>query len=165
MRHGNRNKKLNRTSTHRSAMLKNMSTSLIMHEQIKTTLAKAKLLRPVVEKYITIAKKGDLSSRRRLFSFLRSQLAVAKLLNVLSSRYKERNGGYLRILKAGFRYGDMAPMAVIEFVERDESAKGKDYGQIDLKTFFDETNNDSAHSKESKEEEVPAKKKPRKKAE
>lgn len=135
MRHGNRNKKLNRTSTHRSAMLKNMATSLILHEQITTTLAKAKLLRPVVEKLVTLGKKADLNARRRLFSLLRSELSVSKLVNILADRYATRNGGYLRIMKAGFRYGDMADMAVIEFVDRDVAAKGKDYGQMDVKSL------------------------------
>lgn len=127
MRHGNRNKKLNRTSAHRKAMLVNMSVSLILHEQITTTVAKAKLLRPVVEKLVTLGKKADLSARRRLFSLTRSEASVAKLIDVLAKRYETRNGGYLRIMKAGFRYGDMADMAVIEFVDRDTSAKGKNY--------------------------------------
>ena len=127
MRHGNRNKKLNRTTAHRKAMLVNMSVSLILHEQITTTLPKAKLLRPVVEKLVTLGKKGDLSARRRLLSLIRSETAVAKLMDVLQKRYETRNGGYLRIMKAGFRYGDMADMAVIEFVDRDITAKGKNY--------------------------------------
>lgn len=129
MRHQNRNKKLNRTSSHRKAMMVNMAVSLILHEQIVTTLPKAKLIRPVVEKLVTLGRKADLSSRRRLLSLLRSTLAVNKVIDVLSPRYLQRNGGYLRIIKAGFRYGDMAPMAVIEFVDRDVSARGKNYGR------------------------------------
>jgi large subunit ribosomal protein L17 len=130
MRHGIKSKRLNRTSSHRKAMLVNMAVSLVLHEQIVTTLPKAKLLRPVVEKLVTLGKQGDLSARRKLFSLTRSDLSVAKLIEVLAKRYVSRNGGYLRIMKAGFRYGDMAPMAVIEFVDRDVSAKGKDYGQL-----------------------------------
>ena len=127
MRHGVKSKKLNRTSSHRSAMLANMSVSLVMHEQITTTLPKAKLLRPVVEKLVTLGKQGDLCARRKLFSLLRSDVAVTKLIDVLAGRYSTRAGGYLRIMKAGFRYGDMASLAVIEFVERDVAAKGKEY--------------------------------------
>ena len=130
MRHGIKSKRLNRTSSHRKAMLVNMAVSLVLHEQIVTTLPKAKLLRPVVEKLVTLGKQGDLSARRKLFSLTRSDLSVAKLIEVLAKRYVSRNGGYLRIMKAGFRYGDMAPMAVIEFVDRDVSAKGKEYGQL-----------------------------------
>ncbi len=132
MRHGIKSKKLNRTGTHRAAMLANMAVSLVLHEQIVTTLPKAKLLRPVVEKLVTLGKKGDLCARRKLFSLTRSDLTVAKLIEVLAKRYSDRNGGYLRIMKAGFRYGDMAPMAVIEFVDRDVAAKGKDYGQMNV---------------------------------
>jgi len=127
MRHGIKSKKLNRTSSHRTAMLANMAVSLVMHEQITTTLPKAKLLRPVVEKLVTLGKKADLSARRKLFALTRSELTVTKLINVLATRYVNRAGGYLRIMKAGFRYGDMADMAVIEFVDRDITAKGKDY--------------------------------------
>ena len=128
MRHGIKSKKLNRTNTHRSAMLANMSVSLILHEQITTTLPKAKLLRPVVEKLVTLGKKGDLSARRKLLSLVHCELTVVKLIDIIVKRYADRNGGYLRIMKAGYRYGDMADMAVIEFVDRDISAKGKDYG-------------------------------------
>ncbi len=130
MRHGIKTKKLNRTSSHRKAMLSNMSVALVLHEQITTTLPKAKFLRPAVEKLVTLAKQGDLSSRRKLFSLLRSDIAVAKLMDIMASRYSTRAGGYLRIMKAGFRYGDMAPIAVIEFVDRDVDSKGKDYGQL-----------------------------------
>ena len=125
MRHGLAHRKLNRTSEHRKAMFANMASSLIEHEQIVTTLPKAKELRPIVEKLVTLAKKGDLASRRRAISKLRNPDMAKKLFDVLGPRYEERNGGYVRIMKAGFRHGDNAPMAVIEFVERDEDAKGK----------------------------------------
>jgi len=132
MRHGIKSKKLNRTSSHRKAMLANMAVSLVLHEQITTTLPKAKFLRPMVEKLVTFGKQGDLAARRKLFSIVRSELTVAKLVDVIAARYATRQGGYLRIMKAGFRYGDMAPMAVIEFVDRDVTAKGKDYGQLSV---------------------------------
>lgn len=128
MRHQIRNKKLNRTTSHRKAMIANMAVSLILHEQIVTTLPKAKLIRPVVEKLVTLAKKADLSARRRLLSILKCTSVVNKAIDVLATRYETRNGGYLRIMKAGFRYGDMAPMAVIEFIDRDVEARGKNYG-------------------------------------
>lgn len=165
MRHGIKSKKLNRTSTHRNAMMANMAVSLVLHEQITTTLPKAKLIRPVVEKLVTLAKKGDLSARRRLFSSTRSENAVLKLIDVLGSRYKSRNGGYLRIMKAGFRYGDMAPLAVIEFVDRDVDAKGKDYGQFSFKdlTVKDVTEKKS-EAKKSKAKDVEAEEKTKKKA-
>jgi large subunit ribosomal protein L17 len=124
MRHGLKGRKLNRTSAHRKAMFANMAVALIKHEQIKTTLPKAKDLRPIVEKLVTAGKKQDLHSRRKLLSILRDEAIVEKLCTALSSRYSTRNGGYIRIIKAGFRYGDMAPMAVIEFVDRDPLAKG-----------------------------------------
>lgn len=130
MRHGIKSKKLNRTSSHRKAMLANMSVAMILHEQITTTLPKAKYLRPAVERLVTLGKKGDLTARRKLLSLTQSEQAVAKLIEVLAGRYKDRSGGYLRIMKAGFRYGDMAPLAVVEFVDRDVDAKGKDYGQL-----------------------------------
>jgi large subunit ribosomal protein L17 len=130
MRHGSANKKLGRTATHRVAMLNNMAASLIKHEQIVTTLPKAKALRPVVEKLVTLAKRGDLSARRLVISRLGDQDQTKKLFDTLAQRYKGRPGGYTRIMKAGFRAGDNAPVAVIEFVDRDESAKGKDSGQI-----------------------------------
>lgn len=125
MRHGLAHRKLNRTSEHRKAMFANMASSLIEHEQIVTTLPKAKELRPIVEKLITLAKKGDLAARRRAISKLRNQDMAKKLFDVLGPRYEDRNGGYVRIMKAGFRHGDNAPMAVIEFIDRDEDAKGK----------------------------------------
>ena len=124
MRHGLANKKLNRTSEHRKALLKNMLSSLIKYEQIKTTLPKAKELKPIIEKLITLAKRGDLHARRLASSRLKQDIHVSKLFDVLGERYKERNGGYTRVLRAGFRYGDMAPMAIIELVDRDPEAKG-----------------------------------------
>ncbi|MCF6313707.1 MAG: 50S ribosomal protein L17 [Verrucomicrobiales bacterium] len=139
MRHAKANRKLNRTSSHRMAMFANMSAALIKHEQIVTTLPKAKDLRPIVEKLVTLAKKGDLSARRRAISKLRDEEMVKKLFNVLGPRYAERNGGYLRIMKAGFRYGDNAPLAVIEFVDRDVNAKGKDSGPVIIKEEIEET--------------------------
>jgi large subunit ribosomal protein L17 len=128
MRHGNRGRKLNRMSAHRKAMFANMAASLIKHEQIVTTLPKAKDLRPIVEKLVTLGKKGGLHARRQAIARLGDVGQVAKLFDVLASRYHDRNGGYTRVLKAGFRYGDSAPMAVIEFVDRDPEAKGKDSG-------------------------------------
>ena len=124
MRHGNSNRKLNRTHEHRKAMFANMVCSLIEHEQIQTTLPKAKELKKIVDKYITLGKKGSLHSRRQAISRLKQNSAVIKLFETLAPRYKDRNGGYTRVLKAGFRYGDAAPLAVIEFVDRDVSAKG-----------------------------------------
>jgi large subunit ribosomal protein L17 len=126
MRHGKTNRRFNRRPEHRKAMLANMAASLITHEQIVTTLPKAKDIRPIVEKLVTLGKKGSLHSRRQAISEMRDRDAVKKLFDVLAPRYASRNGGYLRIIKAGHRYGDMAPMAVIEFVDRDESAKGKE---------------------------------------
>ena len=124
MRHSRGYRRLNRTHEHRKAMFSNMAGSLIEHEQIKTTLPKAKELRPIVEKMITLAKRGDLHARRLVTSKLKQDSYVEKLFNVLGPRYKERRGGYVRILKAGFRYGDMASMAIIELVDRDPNAKG-----------------------------------------
>ena len=124
MRHARGYRRLNRTHEHRKAMFSNMAGSLIEHEQIKTTLPKAKELRPIVEKMITLAKRGDLHGRRLVTSKLKQDSYVKKLFDVLGPRYKERNGGYVRILKAGFRYGDMAAMAIIELVDRDPNAKG-----------------------------------------
>lgn len=124
MRHARGYRRLNRTHEHRKALFANMAGSLIEHEQIKTTLPKAKELRPVIEKLITLAKRGDLHARRLAASQLKEDKDVAKLFDVLAARYKDRAGGYTRVLKAGFRYGDMAPMAIIEFVDRDPAAKG-----------------------------------------
>ncbi len=128
MRHGKSGRKLNRTSSHRKAMFANMAAALIKHEQITTTVAKAKDLRPIVEKLVTLAKRGDLHARRQAISRLRDLDMVGKLFDVLGPRYKDRQGGYIRIMRAGFRYGDNAPIAVIEFVDRDVEAKGVDSG-------------------------------------
>jgi large subunit ribosomal protein L17 len=128
MRHGKSGRKLNRTSSHRKAMFANMAAALIKHEQIVTTLPKAKDLRPIAEKLITLAKRGDVHARRQAMSKIRDEAQVKKLFEVLGARYGERNGGYTRVLKAGFRYGDSAPMAVIELVDRDPAAKGLDSG-------------------------------------
>ncbi|MFC0245723.1 50S ribosomal protein L17 [Falsochrobactrum ovis] len=125
MRHGNAHRKLNRTASHRKAMFANMAASLIEHEQIVTTLPKAKEIRPIVEKLVTLGKRGDLHARRQAISAVRDPKIVAKLFDTIATRYATRNGGYLRIMKAGFRTGDNAPMAVVEFVERDVDAKGK----------------------------------------
>lgn len=130
MRHQVGGRKLNRTASHRKAMFANMACALIKHEQIFTTLPKAKDLRPIVEKLITIGKKGDLASRRLLIARLRDEAMADKVIATLAGRYKERSGGYTRVLKAGFRYGDAAPMAIIEFVDRDESARGQDSGPV-----------------------------------
>lgn len=124
MRHGRSGRRLNRTSSHRKAMFTNMAASLIEHEQITTTLPKAKELRPIVEKLVTLGKRGDLHARRQAISQVGSAVLVKRLFDTIAPRYAERNGGYLRIMKAGFRFGDNAAMAVIEFVDRDTSAKG-----------------------------------------
>ncbi|WP_026381021.1 50S ribosomal protein L17 [Afifella pfennigii] len=124
MRHRKTGRKLNRTSSHRQAMFANMAAALIRHEQIITTLPKAKELRPFVEKLVTLGKRGDLHARRIAMSRLRDEAMVKKLFETIGPRYEERNGGYTRVLKAGFRYGDSAPVGVIEFVDRDESARG-----------------------------------------
>ncbi|MBC2836980.1 50S ribosomal protein L17 [Paragemmobacter straminiformis] len=139
MRHSNGYRKLNRTHEHRKAMFANMSGSLIEHEQIKTTLPKAKELRPIVEKLITLAKRGDLHARRQAQAALKEDKHVERLFAILGPRYQSRQGGYVRILKAGFRYGDMAPMAIIEFVDRDTSAKGAgDRARIEAAEAADE---------------------------
>ena len=126
MRHGKAHRRFNRRSDHRRAMLANMCASLIRHEQIVTTLPKAKDLRPIVEKLVTLGKRGDLHARRQAIAEMRDIPMVKKLFDVIGPRYKDRNGGYTRVLKAGFRYGDSAPVAVIEFVDRDEAAKGSE---------------------------------------
>ena len=128
MRHGFRGRRFNRTAEHREAMFANMAAALIKHEQIVTTLPKAKDLRPVVEKLVTLGKRGDLHARRQAMAQIRDETQLKKLFDVLAKRYGSRNGGYLRIMKAGFRYGDQAPMAVIEFVDRDVNARGLDSG-------------------------------------
>jgi large subunit ribosomal protein L17 len=133
MRHGFSGRRFNRTSEHRKAMFANLSAALIKHEQIVTTLPKAKDLRPVVEKLVTLAKKGGLAARRQAVAEIRDQDQVKKLFDVLAARYKDRKGGYLRIMKAGFRHGDNAPVAVIEFVDRDVNEKGKDSGPKQVK--------------------------------
>ena len=139
MRHARGYRRLNRTHEHRKALFANMAGSLIEHEQIKTTLPKAKELRPIVEKLITLAKRGDLHARRQAVAQLKQDMHVAKLFEVLGARYKDRQGGYVRILKAGFRYGDMAPMAIIEFVERDTDAKGAaDRARLEAESAADE---------------------------
>jgi large subunit ribosomal protein L17 len=124
MRHGNGYRKLNRTHEHRKAMFANMASSLIEHEQIKTTLPKAKELRRIIDKLVTLGKRGDLHARRMAAAQIKQDHAVAKLFDTLGARYKDRQGGYSRLLKAGFRHGDMAPMAIIELVDRDPAAKG-----------------------------------------
>lgn len=126
MRHGKSGRKLNRTSSHRKAMFANMAASLIKHEQIVTTLPKAKEMKPIIDKLITLGKRGDLHARRQAISQIRDTAMVAKLFDTLGERYKDRSGGYSRVLKAGFRYGDNAPMAVIELVDRDPDARGAD---------------------------------------
>lgn len=130
MRHGNAHRKLGRTASHRTAMFANMAASLIKHEQIVTTLPKAKELRPFVEKLVTLGKRGDLHALRQAMAKVRDETQVNKLFKVIGPRYADRNGGYIRIMKAGFRHGDNAPMAVIEFVDRDVEAKGKDSGPV-----------------------------------
>ncbi|MGC6471678.1 MAG: 50S ribosomal protein L17 [Parvibaculales bacterium] len=132
MRHAKAGRKLNRTQSHRKAMLGNLAVALIKHEQIVTTLPKAKELGPFVEKLITLGKKGDLHARRQAYAKLPDKEWAAKLFDTLAPRYAERNGGYTRVLKAGFRYGDSAPMAVIELVDRDESARGQDSGPVEV---------------------------------
>ncbi len=132
MRHGMSGRKFNRTSSHRKAMFSNMAAALIKHEQIKTTLPKAKDLRPIVEKLITLGKKGGLHNRRLAYAQLRDDVVVAKLFGPIAERYNQRPGGYTRVLKAGFRYGDAAPLAFIELVDRDVAAKGLDSGPVQV---------------------------------
>jgi large subunit ribosomal protein L17 len=130
MRHAKTHRKFSRRSDHRQSMLANLAASLIKHEQIVTTLPKAKDLRPVVEKLVTLGKRGDLHARRQAVAQMRDLAMVKKLFEVIGPRYKERNGGYTRVMKAGFRYGDSAPVAVIEFIDRDVEARGKDSGPV-----------------------------------
>ena len=130
MKHRLKGKKLNRTSSHRKALFKNMAQAIIKHEQIITTLPKAKTMKPIVDKLITLGKKGSLHARRQAFAKLRDDSMVAKLFDTLAKRYADRSGGYTRVLKAGYRYGDAAAMAVIELVDRDEEARGKDSGPV-----------------------------------
>ena len=144
MRHNNSQRKLNRTASHRKAMFSNMANALIKHEQIITTLPKAKELRPVVEKLVTLSRNNSLHSRRQAISKLQDLSMVSKLFDVLGPRYADRTGGYTRIIKAGFRYGDSAPMAVIEFVDRDKDAKGQDSGPLQVQDIEEETENTNA---------------------
>jgi len=130
MRHNMSGRKLNVTTAHRKAMFANLCQAIIKHEQISTTLPKAKELRPIVEKLVTLGKRGDLHARRQAISQIADKKMVDKLFTTLAERYKERQGGYVRVLKAGFRYGDNAPLAIIEFIDRDESAKGQDSGPV-----------------------------------
>ena len=130
MKHNIKNRKLNRTSSHRKSLLMNLSNALIKHEQITTTLPKAKELRPFIEKVITLGKKGDLSARRKTMSILQDEKMTKKIFDIFADRYNERKGGYTRIVKLGNRFGDNAPTAVIEFVDRDEDAKGLDSGPV-----------------------------------
>jgi len=134
MRHGNQGRKFNRTASHRKAMWGNMTAALIKHEQIKTTLPKAKDLRPVIEKLVTLSRRGssDLHARRQALAQIKDADQVTKLFDVIGPRYKGRPGGYTRVLKAGFRHGDNAPMAIIEFIDRDVDAKGKDSGPVEV---------------------------------
>ena len=139
MRHGNAGRKLNRTSSHRKAMFANMAASLIEHEQIVTTLPKAKEIRPIVEKLVTLGKRGDLHARRQAISQISDNEAVRKLFDAIATRYATRNGGYIRIMKAGFRTGDNAPMAVVEFVDRDVDARGsKDRARVAMEAANEE---------------------------
>ncbi len=130
MRHGFKGRQLNRTSEHRNAMFANLAVALIKHEQIVTTLPKAKDLRPIVEKLVTLGKNGSLHARRQAIAQIKDEVQIRKLFDVIAKRYKDRKGGYLRIMKAGFRHGDNAAVAVIEFVDRDVTAKGKDSGPV-----------------------------------
>lgn len=163
MRHGLKQRKLGVTSSHRKAMFANMAAALIKHEQIVTTLPKAKELRPVVEKLITLGKKAAanpktaLANRRRAISIMRDQKQVAKLFDVLAERYASRNGGYTRVLKAGFRYGDAAPRAIIELVDRDPEAKGKDSGPNQYAAEFVESEHEQAEGEEKAAKKAKAK--------
>lgn len=138
MRHGNSGRKLNRTHEHRKALFVNMAAALIKHEQIKTTLPKAKELKPIMDKLITLGKRGTLHARRQAISKVGDAAMVSKLFDTLATRYEGRSGGYTRVLKAGFRFGDAAPMAVIELVDRDTEAKGQDSGPVEIKDEDDD---------------------------
>ncbi len=150
MRHGLKQRKLNRTSQHRLAMLANMAASLVKHEQIVTTLPKAKELKPFIEKLITLGKKGGLANRRLAMSRMRDETQLGKLFDTLATRYADRQGGYARVLKAGFRYGDNAPMAVIELVDRDVTAKGQDSGPVYVESDYEEEAAEAAPAKPAK---------------
>ena len=158
MRHGMAKRKLNKSIAHRRSMFANMSVSLIKHEQIRTTLPKAKELRPIIEKIITSARTNDLHTRRQVLSFLRDEAAVKKLFDTLAPRYMERKGGYTRVLKAGFRFGDAAPMAIIELVDRDVTAKGKDSGVVEVEAT-EEVETPAEEVKEEKKAKEASKKK------
>ena len=138
MKHRLKGKKLNRTSSHRKALFKNMAQAIIKHEQIITTLPKAKTMKPIVDKLITLGKKGGLHARRQAFAKIRDNTMVSKLFDTLATRYADRNGGYSRVLKAGYRYGDAAAMAVLELVDRDENARGQNSGPVQINTGNDE---------------------------
>ena len=138
MKHRLKGKKLNRTSSHRKALFKNMAQAIIKHEQIITTLPKAKTMKPIVDKLITLGKKGGLHARRQAFAKIRDNTMVSKLFDTLATRYADRNGGYSRVLKAGYRYGDAAAMAVLELVDRDENARGQDSGPVQINNGNDE---------------------------
>ena len=138
MKHRIKGRKLNRTSSHRKALFKNMAQAIIKHEQIITTLPKAKTMKPIIDKLITLGKKGSIHARRQAFSQLRDNDIVSKLFSDLANRYANRQGGYSRVLKAGFRYGDAAAMAVLELVDRDEDARGKDSGPVQSNTTVEE---------------------------
>ena len=143
MKHRIKGKKLNRTSSHRKALFKNMAQAIIKHEQIITTLPKAKTMKPIIDKLISLGKKGGIHARRRAFSQLRDNDMVSKLFGDLATRYVDRHGGYSRVLKAGFRYGDSAAMAVLELVDRDEDARGKDSGPIQTNNTDEEETKDA----------------------
>ena len=143
MKHRIKGKKLNRTSSHRKALFKNMAQAIIKHEQIITTLPKAKTMKPIIDKLISLGKKGGIHARRRAFSQLRDNDMVSKLFGDLATRYADRHGGYSRVLKAGFRYGDAAAMAVLELVDRDEDARGKDSGPIQTNNTDQEETKDA----------------------
>lgn len=153
MRHGFKGRQLSRTRGHRTALFANLAAALIKHEQIVTTLPKAKDLRPIVEKLITLAKKGGLANYRLAISRMRDETQAKKMFDVLAPRYKDRSGGYCRILKAGFRYGDNAPLAVIELVDRDVTAKGKDSGPV-----FTDEDTDAAEATAAEAKKVARKK-------
>tara|TARA_B100000575_G_C22552892_1_gene352753 strand:- start:14 stop:454 length:441 start_codon:yes stop_codon:yes gene_type:complete len=138
MKHRIKGKRLNRTSSHRKALFKNMAQAIIKHEQIITTLPKAKTMKPIIDKLITLGKKGSLHARRQAFSQLRDNNMVSKLFGDLASRYADRQGGYSRVLKAGYRYGDAAAMAVLELVDRNEDARGQDSGPVQINNTTEE---------------------------
>ena len=147
MKHRIKGKKLNRTSSHRKALFKNMAQAIIKHEQIITTLPKAKTMKPIIDKLITLGKKGSLHARRQAFSQLRDNNMVSKLFGDLATRYAERQGGYSRVLKAGYRYGDAAAMAVLELVDRNEDARGKDSGPVQTNNAIEDESKEAVAGK------------------